>query len=631
MKINSTGSKAKAAIFAGVMALALTPAMAFAEPQGQMMGAEMPPVGMEQSSEQQGQAPQQVPQQGQAPMQMQQNASNQAPEQMQHNDATAPSAQPSQQGQQTQQAPQGQPGQQNQMAQEGQQNQQGQAPAQNASGDQMPPEQMGEMAPLGDMPAQDGMHETESEQKARESIKKLTAILGVEIDEDKVNEILDVMRPHLGLKRYDKLGEFGGQPGRQPNQAGGQMSGQPGGQPNQVDAQHPGTQQPGQPGGMNDNAPSSYDSANIPTEDAAGNSYNSTAANQNAVLVDGQTLSLTNVSVNKTGDATAEDADFYGINAAILANNGATLTIDGSDVSTNGAHANGVFSYGTGTTVNISNFTINTTGNNSGGLMTTGRAALNATNLTVTTSGNSSAAIRTDRGGGTVSATQGSYSTRGVGSPAIYSTADVTVRDATLSSTKSEAVVIEGGNSVTLLNSSVTGNNSTLNGQSTVKTNVLIYQSMSGDASEGESSFTMDGGTLTSLTGSMFHVTNTTTTINLTGVTIKGASDSNDLLIASADAWGTSGKNGGHATVNLTDQVVSGNITVDSVSSVALNLSNSDYTGAISNKGTVSVHLGSGCTWTLTGDSSVSSLTGDLSGIDLNGHTLLVNGVAYTG
>lgn len=207
----------------------------------------------------------------------------------------------------------------------------------------------------------------------------------------------------------------------------------------------------------------------------------------------------------------------------------------------------------------------------------------------------------------------------------------VTVSDATLSATYSEAVVIEGGNSVTLNNATVTGNNAMLNGQSTVPTNVLIYQSMSGDASEGASSFTMSGGTLASQTGSMFHVTNTTTTIDLAGVTLVNATDSSDFLIASADSWGESGRNGGNVTVNLSNQSANGNITVDQVSSVTLNIKDSSsYTGAISSSGTANVSLEPGSTWTLTGDSYVTSLTGDTSGIDLNGHALYVNGVLWT-
>ncbi len=414
-----------------------------------------------------------------------------------------------------------------------------------------------------------------------------------------------------------------------PAEMNGQQNGMPGSMPGGM---------PGQQNGMPDGMPgqqnvTDYTAAQTVTESSSDTSYASTNDNENAVLVSGSEVSIDNATVTKSGSASGESADFYGINAALLATDGAVITVSDTTVSSDGTHANGIFSYGTGTSVSVSDTIVTTTGNNSGGLMTTGGASMTATNVTVTTSGNSSAAIRTDRGGGTVTAEGGSYTTSGVGSPAIYSTADITVSDATLSASKSEAVVIEGGNSVTLSNVTLTGSNSELNGQSTENTNVLIYQSMSGDASEGNSDFSMTGGSLTSETGSMFHVTNVTTTITLNDVTLTMAADSDVLVSATADSWGTSGSNGGHVTVNMTDQTASGNIVTDSISSVAVSLSDgSSYTGAINkaDTGNASVVLDSTSTWTLTGDSYVDSFDGDLSQVNLNGYTLYVNGVAVS-
>ena len=368
---------------------------------------------------------------------------------------------------------------------------------------------------------------------------------------------------------------------------------------------------PGGMGGPGESTPASYNAANTLTESSSGASYASTADSENAVLVSQGNVTISGTTVSKTGSSNGDSADFYGTNAAVLATGGSTLTIEDAEITSDGGHANGVFSYGSGTTVNVSDTTITTSGNNSGGLMTTGGAALNATNVTVATSGNSSAAIRSDRGGGTVKVSGGSYDTTGVGSPAIYSTADITVSDATLSASSSEAVVIEGGNTVSLNNVNITGSNTKLNGQSTVKTNVLIYQSMSGDASDGASSFTMTDGVMIAETGAMFHVTNTTTTINLENVDFTYASDSNVFLDASADSWGTTGSNGGNVTLNLKNQDITGAILSDSVSSVTVNLDDDS-------------------SWTLTGDSSVASFSGDLSNVNLNGYTLYVNGVAVT-
>ena len=403
------------------------------------------------------------------------------------------------------------------------------------------------------------------------------------------------------------------QNGQPPEMPSGEQSGNQQGQPPEMPGGQPGGMSGGMPGGMpgDMSTPADYAAAATVTENSDGTEYSSTSDSENAVLVSGNDVTISNATVTKTGSSNGDSADFYGINASVLAKDGATLTVEGTTITSDGAHANGVFSYGQGTTVNVSDTSITTTGNNSGGLMTTGGATLNATNVTVSTSGNSSAAIRSDRGGGTVNVDGGSYSSSGVGSPAIYSTADISVSNATLASATSEAVVIEGGNTVNLTDVSISGSNSTLNGQSTVKTNVLIYQSMSGDAAEGESAFTMTGGSMVSETGSMFHVTNTTTVINLDNVDFTYAEDSNVFLNASADSWGRTGENGGNVTLNLTNQDISGAILSDSVSSV-------------------SVNLDSNSTWTLQGDSYISGFTGDLANVNLNGYTLYVNGVAVT-
>ncbi len=47
--------------------------------------------------------------------------------------------------------------------------------------------------------------------------------------------------------------------------------------------------------------------------------------------------------------------------------------------------------------------------------------------------------------------------------------------------------------------------------------------------------------------------------------------------------------------------------------------------------GTVFVTLDSDSTWILTGDSYITSFTGDASNVISNGYTLYVNGVALTG
>ena len=356
---------------------------------------------------------------------------------------------------------------------------------------------------------------------------------------------------------------------------------------------------------------------------------------EHAIEADGEDASYSNIKAVKTGDsAEGDEADFYGDNAAIFATNGATLDLTEMLVETNGTHANAVFSYGEGTTVNISNSVIETSGNCSGGLMTTGGGTMNASNLTIHTTGNSSAAIRSDRGGGTVTVDGGSYTTEGTGSPVIYSTADITVSDARLESTASQGVVVEGQNSVTLNDVTLIADNNTKNSdKSDYYQAVMIYQSMSGDADEGNASFAMNGGSLTNLNGDIFFVNNTLCDINLSGAEITNEGDG-VFLRAAAAGWGSEGSNGGHVTMNASAQEIDGDMIVDEVSTLNLYLTeSSSFEGAINSDGEagdVYVELTDGSTWILTGDSYITSLTCDADSIDLNGHTLYVNGKAYT-
>ena len=353
-----------------------------------------------------------------------------------------------------------------------------------------------------------------------------------------------------------------------------------------------------------------------------------------AITTSGEYPSYSKVKVVKTGDSDSEDADFYGDNSAVFATESGTLDLSSMIINTSGEHANAVFSYGEGTSVNISDSVIKTSGNCSGGLMTTGGGTMNAENLTVKTSGNSSAAIRSDRGGGTVNVDGGKYTTSGVGSPVIYSTADITVSDSSLKSNKSQGVVVEGKNSVKLVDSDLSINNTTVNGDQTdTHQAVMIYQSMSGDASTGTSKFSMKGGSLTNKIGDIFFVNNTVTKISLNDADITNEDEDGIFLRAEASGWGNSGSNGGHVSMKAKDQTIDGDMIVDDISTLNLILSkNSSFTGAVNKSGQagdVYVKLTGGSKWKLTGDSYITSLTCDEDSIDLNGHKLYVNGKEY--
>lgn len=363
--------------------------------------------------------------------------------------------------------------------------------------------------------------------------------------------------------------------------------------------------------------------------------YSSIGDDENALRVEAADVTLSGITVNKNGGSSSntENGDFYGQNAALLALNGANVTITDSTFTTDAVNGNAVFSYGEGTTVTISDSVIRTTQRNSGGIQTTGGGTTIATNLDVETQGSSSAAIRSDRGGGTVNVTGGKYVTNGTGSPAIYCTADITVQGAELTANASEGIVVEGKNSVAIKDCDVTCEMSgTYNGDSDENIHaIMIYQSMSGDADVGEAHFSAEGGSVKALAGDMFYVTNTACTIALRDVDFTLA---NDVFLrvegnSSSRGWGTQGANGGDVTLTASGQTIDGDIIVDGISSLDMTLTDCTLTGAVNaadSGGEVSVTLSGGTKWTLTADSYLSEFNGDISAVEGAGYHLYVNG-----
>lgn len=376
-------------------------------------------------------------------------------------------------------------------------------------------------------------------------------------------------------------------------------------------------------------------SANSVEDNAAlsDTAFTSGGDDENALRADNVTATLNNVTITKTGSSSnTENGDFYGMNAAFLAENGANITITGGEVTTDAVNGNGIFSYGSGTVVNVRGTKIRTSQRNSGGIQTTGGGVMNADDLDIETSGNSSAAIRSDRGGGTVTVNGGTYTTNGTGSPAIYSTADITVSDAELTANNSEGVVVEGKNSVKLENCTVSGKmQGTYNDDSENIHCIMIYQSMSGDADVGEAYFEASGGEITSLAGDMFYVTNTSCEIKLSDVKFNMADGVFLRAVGntSSRGWGKQGENGANVKMSLASQSVSGDIVVDDISTLDLTLSSSDITGAINSdnsSGSIVLTLDENSSITLTGDSYVTEFNGDISQINAGNFHFYVNG-----
>lgn len=401
----------------------------------------------------------------------------------------------------------------------------------------------------------------------------------------------------------------------------------------------------GAPGGQQ-GAPDSYDAANEYTEDAEsdGESFVSTGTDENAVLVDsGAKVTIKNAQISRqSSDSTGGDnSSFYGIGAAVLAKDGA-VNVSDSEITTDAAGAAGVFAYGDGTAY-VSDTTITTQQDTSGGIHVAGGGTLYAWNVNAETSGEFSAAIRSDRGGGTIVAEGGTYTSNGVGSPAIYSTADIAVSDAQLTANGSEAVCIEGLNSIHLFNSDLTGNMAD-DEQNDCTWNVILYQSMSGDSEVGNSTFEMEGGSLTAKNGGMFYTTNTESTFLLSGVDIAYADDSEFFLRCTGNenrrGWGSVGSNGADCLFTAKEQEMQGDVVWDSVSDLDFYMTDgSTLTGAVvddescageGGDGVCNFYISDDSTWVVTGDSTLTDLQCAGTITDENGNTVSVVGTDGT-
>ncbi|KAI8580570.1 hypothetical protein K450DRAFT_299330 [Umbelopsis ramanniana AG] len=351
-----------------------------------------------------------------------------------------------------------------------------------------------------------------------------------------------------------------------------------------------------------------------------------TSSNTSVILItnSGQ-LTLSDAFISKSGNTTSEDdSNFYGLNAAVVAQNGSSLTISNSYISSNSDGSNAIYSTGTGTTIYAYNVTLNTTMNSSRGLDATQMGYIYAKNATITTYGDHCGAFANDRGTGIVVVDGATVNTYGSGSPVVYSTGNITASDVIGTAHGSSAIVVEGANNVTLTNCNVSGE-----GNQVQPYGVMLYQSTSGDAQDGTAILNMTGGSLnyTGNSGPLFYITNTVSEAYLRNVTMNFSTGS--LIEASDDQWGSSGSNGGKLTFVAFNQVLSGNISCGNISSISISLNQSSIiTGAINSNNNASYiyfTLDTSSTWNVTGTSYISSIAADdtsFSNIYGNGHNV---------
>ena len=437
-------------------------------------------------------------------------------------------------------------------------------------------------------------------------------------------------------------------PPQMPSSENGQPPEMPSGENGQP-PEMPNGQTPGNPGGMGgpgggSSKPESYDAVTTVSEDTeiSGETIESTGTDENALLVTGGTATVTDSTIVRDSDDSTggDNSSFYGVGAAVLTTGG-TVSISDSTITTDAKGGAGVFAYGDGVAM-VSNTTISTTQDTSGGIHVAGGGTLYARDLTVTTKGESAAAIRSDRGSGTMFVDGGTYVSSGVGSPAVYVTADITIHEASLAATGSEALCLEGLNSVRLYDCDLTGNMADLDQNDNTWT-VILYQSMSGDSEVGEGRFEMEGGTLVSGNGGIFYTTNTESEFVLSNVEIS-ADNSEYFLRCTGNAnqrgWGQNGANGADCTFTAINQKMDGDVIWDSISNLDLYVTQgSVLTGAVvddescagnGGDGAANVTIDADSKWIVTGDSVLTDLACEGEIVDAAGNAVSIVGTDGT-
>ena len=382
------------------------------------------------------------------------------------------------------------------------------------------------------------------------------------------------------------------------------------------------------------------------SQEASDQTITATEADVNAALAEnGGALALSGVTLEKSGDDTnGDNCNFYGVNSILLATgDGSTAKISSSKLDATSEGSNAIFATD-GATVYANGDTITTSAGNSRGLDATYVGTIIANDMGISTQGDHSASIATDRGGGNISVTNSTLSTAGSGSPLLYSTGDIEVSGVTGTATGSQIAGMEGLNTILINNSSLSSTITEKTASDPIANAVIIYQSTSGDAESttGEAAtFQAVGSKLSSAiqSGSFFYVTNTTANILLQGTTLDYDSSAANLIQVEgndSNNWGTAGSNGGTATLTLADENVKGNVSVDTISSLALYLTgNSTWTGSASitenangstSDSPITVNVDAGSTWVVTADSTVSALNVASGGnvVDESGKTVTI-------
>ena len=333
----------------------------------------------------------------------------------------------------------------------------------------------------------------------------------------------------------------------------------------------------------------------------------------------GGNFTMNHPTVSKTGDGIDEDYSNGGNSAIVIQDEGKYIMNQGTIV-TDAIYAHGMVAY-QGGKIQVNDTSIVTKKDYSSGVMVSDGGSIIGNHLTIETFGDFSPAIQ-GLGGESITVDGDNFQTNGIESPVIYSSLDVSVRNATMMAMKSEGVVIPGNYSVLLENCTLTSTNS-FSSYDKYK-NIYIYQSDVKD-SDGRASFVASNSKLITNNGDTFYVMDSNANIKLTNNDIIN-NDGNFLTI------GESGYESGSSVIlDMYHQSVTGNISINDISKLDMNLRDgSSYTGSIHSshsESEIRLSISSDSNFILMEDTYLSYLEDEddtYANIQFNGYRLFV-------
>lgn len=310
------------------------------------------------------------------------------------------------------------------------------------------------------------------------------------------------------------------------------------------------------------------------------------------LLLDSSSASVVNSIINKSGDSNSLVLSLTeGLNSALVILD-SDLKMDNTELTTDGVSAHGIFGRHKNTFIDINNSKILTLKDNSYGLLLRTDTDANVSNTSITTTLRESHGVYITKA--KIDIDNSNIKTLNENSYALYINGEATVIDSIITADKSDAIFIEDSGNLKVENSEI----------STDKITILRNNEIT---SELPATLTINGGKIISK-NILFDIFNNKTIINLSNVKI----NNNEILLKTSKKEDTkTNLPGSSIELNANNQTLVGDIIIDSMSSLVINLKNhSKLTSSLNSDNiakNISFNISADSILTLTKDAYIHS------------------------